>query len=87
MGVERWRPVVQAFAGSLEGHRSRKGVLHHHVEIQRRPRDYVGRIEKRIVLVDGHELAQLMIEHGIGVAEVQTYTLKRLDGDYFDDEA
>jgi restriction system protein len=90
--AKRWessvgRPVVQAFAGSLEGHRSRKGVLITTSSFSADARDYVGRIEKRIVLVDGHELAQLMIEHGIGVAEVQTYTLKRLDGDYFDDEA
>ena len=49
-------------------------------------RDYVGRIEKRIVLITGKELAELMIEHGIGVTTVQTYTLRRLDNDYFDEE-
>jgi restriction system protein len=89
--AKRWessvgRPVVQAFAGSLEGHRARKGVLITTSAFSADARDYVGRIEKRIVLIDGPQLADLMIEHGIGVADVQTYTLKRLDSDYFDEE-
>jgi restriction system protein len=49
-------------------------------------RDYVGRIEKKIVLIDGEQLAQLMIDHGIGVAEVVNYTVKLIDLDYFDYE-
>jgi restriction system protein len=90
--AKRWessvgRPVVQAFAGSLEGHRARKGVLITTSAFSSDARDYVGRIEKRIVLIDGPQLAELMIEHGIGVAEVQTYTLKRLDSDYFDEDS
>jgi restriction system protein len=79
--------VVQAFAGSLEGHRARKDVLITTSGFSSDARDYVGRIEKRIVLIDGPQLAELMIEHGIGVAEVQTYTLKRLDSDYFDEDS
>jgi restriction system protein len=90
--AKRWessvgRPVVQTFAGSLEGHRARKGVLITTSTFSKDALDYVGRIEKRIVLVDGAQLAELMIEHGIGVAEVQIYTLKRLDSDYFDEDA
>jgi restriction system protein len=46
--------------------------------------DYVQHIEKRIVLIDGDTLVQLMIEHGIGVTEVRAYTLKRVDLDYFE---
>lgn len=89
--AKRWeasvgRPVVQAFAGSLEGHRSRKGVLITTSDFSSEARDYVDRIEKRIVLIGGKDLADLMIEHGIGVTIVQNYTLKRLDSDYFDEE-
>lgn len=43
------------------------------------------RIEKRIVLISGTELADLMVEHGVGVTDVTTYVLKRLDSDYFDE--
>jgi len=38
------------------------------------------------VLIDGEELAELMIEHGIGVTTVETYQVKRVDSDYFGDE-
>jgi restriction system protein len=90
--AKRWespvgRPVVQAFAGGLEGHRARKGVLMTTSTFSGDARDYGGRIEKRIVLIDGSQLADLMIEHGIGVAAVQTDTLKRLDSDYFDEDS
>ncbi len=89
--AKRWngtvgRPVVQAFAGSLEGQRARKGIMIATSQFSQDARDYVGRIEKKIVLIDGEQLAQLMIDHGIGVAEVLNYTVKRVDLDYFDYE-
>jgi len=49
-------------------------------------REYVSRIEKKIVLVDGRELAALMVDFGIGVAPVVTYEVKRVDTDYFSEE-
>ena len=48
-------------------------------------REYVATIDSKIVLIDGTELAQLMIDHGIGVTLHQTYENKRLDSDYFGD--
>jgi restriction system protein len=45
--------------------------------------EYVRNIERRIVLIDGRQLAELMIDHDIGVATSRTYTIKRLDLDYF----
>lgn len=90
--AKRWeatvgRPVVQAFAGSLEGQRARKGVLITTSQFSGEARDYVSRIEKKIVLIDGAELAQLMIDYDVGVAVQQTYTLKKLDLDYFTEDA
>jgi len=89
--AKRWdgtvgRPIVQAFAGSLEGQRARKGVLITASQFSQDARDYINRIEKKIVLIDGEQLAQLMIDHGIGVAEVATYIVKRTDLDYFGEE-
>jgi restriction system protein len=46
-------------------------------------KDYVSRIDTKIVLIDGETLAQLMLDFGIGVATVATYELKRIDSDYF----
>lgn len=87
--AKRWtssvgRPVVQAFAGSLEGVRARKGVLITTSFFTQDALEYVQRIEKRIVLVDGKQLADLMIENDIGVTTVQRYEIKRLDSDYFE---
>jgi restriction system protein len=89
--AKRWegtvgRPVVQAFAGSLEGQRARKGVLITTSQFSQDAQEYVNRIEKKIVLIDGEQLAQLMIDHGIGVAEVASYVVKKSDLDYFDEE-
>ena len=89
--AKRWegtvgRPVVQAFAGSLEGHRARKGVLITTSQFSLDAQDYVTRIEKKIVLIDGEELTKLMIDYGIGVASDAIYELKRLDTDYFEEE-
>ncbi|MBI4322615.1 MAG: restriction endonuclease [Chloroflexi bacterium] len=80
------RPIVQGFAGSLDGQRAKKGVLITTSQFSQDAKDYVSRIEKKIVLIDGEELAQLMIDHGIGVTEVSTYTVKRIDLDYFGEE-
>ena len=52
----------------------------------REARDYVERIDKRIVLIDGEELAGLMYEHGIGVTPTANYAVKRVDSDYFGEE-
>lgn len=87
--AKRWRdtvgrPTVQAFAGSLEGHRARKGVLITTSQFSQEARDYINRIEKRIVLVDGEQLAQLMMDHNIGVSQVASYTIKKMDQDYFE---
>jgi restriction system protein len=78
------RPVVQAFAGSLEGHRARKGVIITTSSFSQDARDYVQRIEKKIVLVDGKQLAALMIEHDVGVTVAKAYTVKKLDQDFFE---
>ena len=88
--AKRWdrtvgRPDVQAFAGSLDGQRARKGVMITTSQFSQDARDYVGRIEKKIVLLDGSELADLMIEHGIGVTETARYSVCKLDLDYFDE--
>jgi len=89
--AKRWsdtvsRPAVQAFAGSLEGQRARKGVFITTSRFSADARDYVNRIEKRIVLIDGEQLAKYMIGFGLGVADVETYDIKRLDLDYFVEE-
>jgi restriction system protein len=80
------RPVVQAFAGSLEGQRAKKGVLITTSRFTQDAKNYVKVIEKKIVLIDGERLSQLMIDYDIGVSEEARYIVKRMDTDYFGDE-
>lgn len=86
--AKRWegtvgRPVVQAFAGSMEGFRARKGVLITTSNFSKEAEDYITRIERKIVLVDGQRLAELMIAHNVGATVMQTYEIKRVDSDFF----
>jgi restriction system protein len=88
--AKRWegtvsRPEVQAFVGSLEAQHARKGVLITTSQFSQQARDYVKRIEKKIVLIGGEELAQLMIDHDVGVSDVSRYVVKKLDLDYFEE--
>jgi restriction system protein len=89
--AKRWkgtvgRPEVQAFAGSLEGHRARKGVFITTSQFSPDAKDYVNRIEKKIILIDGQQLANLSIEFSVGVADVINYSVRKLDLDYFEEE-
>jgi len=89
--AKRWeasvgRPTVQAFAGSLEGMKARKGVLITTSQFTKEAREYVKIIEKRIILIDGEQLSGFMLEHNVGVTEIQTYTLKKVNFDYFNED-
>ena len=86
--AKRWegtvsRPEIQKFAGALQGARARKGIFITSSSFTKEAQEYTGGIDSRIVLIDGGQLASLMIDHGVGVTLTQTYEIKRLDSDYF----
>jgi restriction system protein len=88
--AKRWeaqvgRPLVQGFAGSLDGRQATKGVMITTSSFSADAKDFVERIAKRIILIDGETLAQYMIEFGVGVATARTYDVKRVDLDYYED--
>jgi restriction system protein len=78
------RPALQAFAGSLEGQQAGKGVFITTSYFTAEAGDYVRRISKRIVTIDGKTLARLMYEHGVGVRTKRTLDVKRVDEAYFE---
>jgi restriction system protein len=80
------RPDIQKFVGALHGKRARKGVFLTTGKFSEDAIDYVGRIDPRVVLIDGHQLAQYMIDYDLGVTPRAKYELKRIDSDYFNDE-
>ena len=89
--AKRWesvvgRPEIQKFAGALQGQRARKGIFITTSTFSQDALDYVAWIDSKIVLIDGDRLAQLMIDHNVGVASMASYELKRIDSDYFTEE-
>ncbi|MEJ2313982.1 MAG: restriction endonuclease [Nitrospirota bacterium] len=88
--AKRWgntvsRPEVQKFAGALQGKRARKGIFITTSSYSKEALDFVSTIESKIILIDGEQLAQLMIDYDIGVSQVASYNIKKIDSDYFID--
>jgi restriction system protein len=79
-------PEVTAFAGGMGAHKARKGVLLTTSSFSKSAEDYVNKIELKIVLINGRRLAELMIEHNIGVENAMRYDVKKVDTDYFAEE-
>ena len=69
------------------GQKASKGVMITTSHYTKEAQAYVEKIEKKVVLIDGSRLAELMIDFGIGVTEVASYAIKRLDTDYFEADA
>lgn len=89
--AKRWegtvgRPEIQKFVGALTGQRAKKGLFITTSNFSEDAIDYVSRIDAKVVLIDGETLAQLMIDHGVGVSTIAAYELKRIDSDYFTEE-
>lgn len=89
--AKRWdgvvgRPEIHKFVGALAGKRANKGVFITTSGFTKDAAEYVKTIADKIILIDGEMLAQLMIDHNIGVARVASYDLKRIDSDYFSEE-
>lgn len=85
-GATVGRPEVQGFVGSLVGLGAGKGVFVTTSTFSAGAREFVRHLTQRVILLDGATLADLMIEHGVGVRTVQTLSLKRLDEDFFTQE-
>lgn len=90
--AKRWgdsvgRPVLQAFVGSMDYIRAKKGVLITTAAFTRDAFEFVEKIEgKKVVLIDGDQLVQFMFEHNVGVTITKTYCLKEVSQDFFSDD-
>jgi restriction system protein len=80
------RPEIQKFVGALAGQGAKKGIFITTSNFTKEAVEYSPKNETKIVLIDGEQLAQYMIDYGIGVSTVNTYELKKVDGDYFGEE-
>jgi len=80
------RPEIQKFVGALAGKQANKGIFITTTKFSEEAREYTSRLQSKVVLIDGERLAALMIEHNVGVAVSHSFTLKRIDSDFFEDE-
>lgn len=78
------RPAIQAFVGALHGVKARKGIFITTSKFSDPAIDYVRSLDTKVVLIDGQQLAEYMIDFGLGVATVSTFEVKRIDSDYFE---
>lgn len=77
---------LRNFAGAIDASGTTKGVFVTTASFTRTARNYVARSPKRIILIDGKELARLMVQHDIGVRSQVRHEIKRIDEDYFGQE-
>lgn len=78
------RPQVQGFVGALHGQQASQGVFITTSTFSREAVGYARSVSASVILVDGERFANLMIDRGVGVQAVQTYTIVKLDEDYFE---
>jgi restriction system protein len=77
------RPEIQKFVGALQGKRAKKGIFITTTRFTDDAREYVRLIDTKVVLIEGSQLTDLMIDYGVGVATRTSYDIKTLDTDYF----
>jgi restriction system protein len=79
------RPEIQGFVGALHGAQANRGVFITTSSFTNEAITYADRVAARVVLIDGITLAQLMVTHNIGVQDRETYVIKRVDEDFFEE--
>ena len=88
--AKRWndtvgRPEIQKFSGALDGQRAKKGIFITTSAFSKDAREFASIIEKKIILIDGNELSNLMMDFNVGVAPISRFEVKKLDLDYFEE--
>jgi hypothetical protein len=86
--AKRWaktveRPDIHQFVGALNGQRASKGVFITTATFSREAVEYADTVNPRVILVDGKQLAETMLDHDVGVTVARRYDIKRIDLDYF----
>lgn len=86
--AKRWegtvgRPEIQKFAGALLGQKAKKGIFVTTSSFTKEAQDFTSLIDTKVILIDGVELAELLVDHEVGVTKGDVYEIKRIDSDYF----
>ena len=86
--AKRWegtvgRPEIQKFAGALQGQKAKKGIFVTTSSFTKEAQDFTSLIDTKVILIDGVELAELLVDREVGVTKGDVYEIKRIDSDYF----
>lgn len=79
------RPEIQTFVGSLVGKQASKGIFITTAKFSKNAYDYANSIDKRVILIDGPLLTDLMFKYDVGVTNEEVFVTKRLDNDFFEE--
>jgi restriction system protein len=79
------RPELHKFVGALAGQGAKKGIFITTSSFTKDALEYQPKNETKIVLIDGVRLSQLMIDHNLGVSISNSYEIKKIDSDYFEE--
>lgn len=81
------RQEIQKFVGALQGLQAQKGLFITTAKFSSGAKNYADNLlGAKVVLVDGQDLASLMIKHNVGVSTEHVYEVKKIDSDFFMDE-
>ena len=78
------RPLIQGFVGALHGQQAHQGVFITTAKFTAGARAYADSVQTRVVLIDGAQLASLMIRYGVGVQVKRSVEIVEVDEDFFD---
>jgi restriction system protein len=89
--AKRWqdtvgRKEIQSFVGALAGQQAHKGIFITTSDFADTAIAYAKKVTQKVILIDGDRLADLMIQHDIGVSTSHAYVVKHIDNDYFEQE-
>jgi restriction system protein len=76
-------PEIQKFVGALYGKKAKKGIFITTSTFSKAAKEYTEGLDSKVILIDGAQLAELMFDYGVGVTNVNSYAVKRIDSDFF----
>jgi restriction system protein len=76
--------AIRDFFGSLDRHKASKGLFVTTSTFSTAARETAEHLSKRIVLIDGDQLAHLMIRHNVGCRIEDTLYIKKVDEEFFE---
>jgi len=80
------RPAIQTFVGALEGRHANKGIFLTTSRFAQSAREYAATVKARLILIDGAQLAEYMIDYNLGVTTTRVFEVKCINSDYFTEE-